>query len=345
MSALITGGAGYLGRHLARSLAEQGQEVTVLDDLSCPNSRFDLPELDHPRIHCILGSTLDAELLAPLVRSHRTVVHFSSVVGVEETIRQPFQTVRNLEGTRNLISELTGDHTAIFGSSADVYGMHSLVYDRAMREDDLEVFEHAGVNRWVYPKVKALEELLFAHTPARTMSIRFFNCYGPGMDQPYAKRVVPQFVRQILRREPLQVSLDGMQTRTFCYFQDLIDGVTMALRFLEDREVPYSVTLNLGGTDTVSILELAHKVVEAAMEVGLIEESLPIETQAELYSRPFNDSWNRVPDLDRARRLLGYEPKVSFENGLRRTLGFHLEEPVVYRHPGVAEYRCQPSTL
>lgn len=333
MSALVTGGAGFLGRHVAGGLARSGLAVTVLDDLSCSNSHFDVPELDHPLIRCIQGSTLDSRTLAPLVRSHELLVHFASVVGVEETIRQPLQTVRNLEGTTRIVTELTPGHAVIFGSSADVYGMHSLVYERAMREDDLQVFEHAGVNRWVYPKVKALEELLFQNSPARTISIRFFNCYGPGMDQPSPKRVVPQFVSQVLRRKPLKVSGDGQQTRTMCYFQDLVDGVLAAVNLVSRQPAPFSLTINLGGSETVTVLELAQRIVRTALDIGLLRESLPIETQAQLYSRPFDDSWNRVPDLERARLLLGYRPKIALDEGLRRTLEYHLEDATSAANP------------
>ena len=309
MGALITGGAGYLGRHVALALAQAGHRVTVLDDLSCTNSRFEVAELSHPSIRCVRGSTNETDW-APLLAEHRMVVHFASVVGVEETIRNPLPTIRNLEGTTRLAAALTADHIAVFGSSADVYGLHSHLHDRSMQEDDLQVYEHAGVHRWVYSRVKGLEEILLSDSAARTMSLRFFNCFGPNMDFPNPKRVVPQFVGQVLAGKPLQVSGDGRQTRTLCYFQDLVDGIVMALRFLDDRPAGYASTVNLGGTETMTVLEIAHRVVEAALEVGLIDTPLPIETHAALYSREFDDTWNRVPDLTRARELFGYEPKV-----------------------------------
>ncbi|HEX4825421.1 MAG TPA: NAD-dependent epimerase/dehydratase family protein [Candidatus Polarisedimenticolaceae bacterium] len=328
MRALITGGAGYLGRHLARKLASAGTPVTVLDDLSCANSRLDVAELDHPNIRAVHGSTLDAGLVSTLLGSHRIVVHFASVVGVEETIRQPVETVRNLQGTLNVIERLTDTHVAVFGSSADVYGLHSRVYDREMREDDLQVFEHAGVNRWAYAKVKALEELLFSTSAARVMNIRFFNCYGPYMDQPYPKRVVPQFVGQVLRHEPLRVSGDGTQTRTLCYFQDLVDGVAAAIDWLAGQRGRVDATINLGGTETLTVLEIADAVQRAAIELGLIEQPLPVETGAQMYSRPFDDGWHRVPDIRRARELFGYEPRVPLAEGLRRTLAIHHRSAV-----------------
>jgi len=325
MTALITGGAGYLGRHVALALARSGQRVTVLDDLSCANSSFGVPELSHPGICCVRGSTNGADWPS-LLADHRIVVHFASVVGVEETIGNPMGTIRNLEGTTALAAALTADHIAVFGSSADVYGLHSHVHDRPMHEDDLQVYEHAGVPRWVYSRVKGLEEILLSDSAARTMCLRFFNCFGPNMDFPNPKRVVPQFVGQVLAGKPLQVSGDGRQTRTLCYFQDLVDGIVGAVRFLEGREAGYSATVNLGGKETMSVLEIARRVIDAALDVGLIDAPLPIETHAALYSRGFDDTWNRVPDLTRARELFGYEPKVPVHDGLRRTLAYHMSE-------------------
>src|SRR5262245_16179332 len=130
---LITGGAGFLGRYLAHTLAASGRRLTVLDDLSCSNSTFDCAELQHDRIHCIRGSVFNRSLVNRLVAEHRTVVHFASVVGVEETILHITRTTENLNGTLNVVSALTPEHVTLFGSSADVYGAHSHLYDRAMR--------------------------------------------------------------------------------------------------------------------------------------------------------------------------------------------------------------------
>jgi len=127
---LITGGAGFLGRHLANALATSGRSVTVLDDLSCSNSTFDCTELGHERTQCIRGSVFNRALVDKLIAKHKTVVHFASVVGVEETISHTKRTVENLNGTLNVVSALTPEHLTLFSSSADVYGAHSHLYDR-----------------------------------------------------------------------------------------------------------------------------------------------------------------------------------------------------------------------
>ena len=194
---LITGGAGFIGRHIARALALRGTTVTILDDLSCVNSSFSAPELNHPLIRHLKRSIFDTSLVDELIPQHPTVIHLASVVGVEETISNTTSTINNLYGTAHLCESLTAEHSIVFGSSADVYGLHSYYYDRPMREDDLQLLEAPNVNRWVYARVKSLEETLVANSAARSAIVRIFNSYGPGMDFPSAKRVVPQFIAQL----------------------------------------------------------------------------------------------------------------------------------------------------
>ncbi len=317
---LITGGAGFLGRHLAADLAGAGWDVTVLDDLSCSNSTFECEPLRHKNIQCIRGTIQDEALVTQLVADHPVVIHFASVVGVEETISRPLDTVANLIGTLHVARALTPAHTALFGSSADVYGLHSQLYDRPMREDDLVLFEDASVNRWVYPKVKALEENVFLQSPGVSIVIRIFNCYGFGMDYPVAKRVVPQFVDRLMNRAPLRVSGDGQQRRAFCYYEDTVRGLRLALEHGLSQRAGYQQTFNIGNPQTRSMAELAEMMIELALEVGLLDDPLPIEYHAALYSQPFTDSWHRVPDISRARALLGFEPTVELTDGMRRLL-------------------------
>ena len=329
---LITGGAGFIGRHLARQFAEDEWDVTVLDDLSCPNSHFGSAPLQHPKITCVRGSVLDRALVQPLVREHDVVVHFASVVGVEETISKPLDTTRNIQGTIHVVESLMPHQVALFGSSADVYGLHSAMYDGPMKEDDLVVFEGASVNRWVYPKVKALEENLFLQASCTAVNIRVFNCYGAEMDYPLAKRVVPQFAGRILEGQPLFVSGDGQQVRSFCYYEDMLRGLRLALDHASAQEPSYKATFNIGHDVPTSIMELARRMIEAALEVGLLSEPLPVCTKAErsLYSQPFNDTWDRVPDISRAREVLGFEPTIELSEGLLRMMKEYL--PIKSRH-------------
>lgn len=320
---LITGGAGFLGRYLARRLHDSGSKVTVLDDLSCSNSRFDCPQLAASGIKKVQGSVFDKSLVTDLVSKHRAVVHFASVVGVEETISRTLSTIENLNGTMNVVRALTSDHVAVFGSSADVYGAHSRLYDGPMREDDCFVFENGRVNRWVYPHVKALEENLVSNSVARSAIVRVFNCYGPDMDFPAPKRVVPQFIDSILKRQPLLLSGDGSQRRSFCYVDDMIDGFMTVLRYAAGATAPRQACFNIGHDDPISIRELAEFMVEVACEVGLLAKPLPVLAGRFAYTQSFDDTWHRTPDISHARETLGFAPAIALRDGLVRTLAHY----------------------
>jgi UDP-glucose 4-epimerase len=323
---LVTGGAGFLGRHLSRRYADAGWQVTVLDDLSCPNSTFGCPELRHPAIHTVHGSIFDAALVARLVTEHPVVVHFASVVGVGKTIEEPVETARNLAGTLNLVDSLTADHTVLFGSSADVYGMHSRRHGQRMAEDDEVVFEHAAVNRWVYPKVKSLEENVLAASPARAAIVRIFNSYGPGMDYPQPKRVVPAFLEALERGEPMLLSGDGGQVRCFCWHDDTVHGLGLALEHARRSAAGSAMTVNVGSDVPVTIAELAALMNEVAVETGFRRRPVPVErADGEMYAQPFCDSWHRIPDLTRARTMLGYAPTVDLRDGMARLFRAHRE--------------------
>jgi UDP-glucose 4-epimerase len=318
---LVTGGAGFLGRHLARLHAEMGWQVTVFDDLSCTNSSFDCPELQHPLLKCIHGSMFDELKVRTLVAAHPVVVHFASVVGVGKTIDNPVETARNLTGTLALAGALTRHHTVLFGSSADVYGMHSLLHERPMREEDHVVFEHAGVNRWVYPKVKALEENVIGAAAARSVNVRIFNTYGPWMDYPDAKRAIPQLIRALAQGEPMRLNGEGAQRRCFCWYEDMIDGLSRAVSYAEKRETGWTGTINLGNDRAISIKALAQLINRLGVELKLPSAPVPIIDRAQgFYSQAFCDDWHRMPDLSRAREMLRFDCRVDLEEGLRRVL-------------------------
>jgi len=320
---LVTGGAGFLGRHLVARLDGMGCRVTVLDDLSCQNSTFDCAQLRPARIAKVRGTVMDRPLVERLVAAHPVVVHFASVVGVEETISRTVSTIDNLNGTMNVVHALTAGHVALFGSSADVYGVHSQLYDRPMREDDCFVYENGRINRWVYAHVKALEENLFSNSAARCAVIRIFNCYGPDMDYPSPKRVVPHFIDSILHGRPLLLSGDGSQRRSLCYVSDMVGGFVAALRHAARQPAPWSDCFNLGFDQPISMRDLADRVIEAGVAAGLLDGPLPVVPGKFVYSQGFDDSWHRTPDITRARQQLGFAPGLGLREGLGLTLAHY----------------------
>ncbi len=318
MRALVTGGAGFLGRHVVWELLARDCKVTVLDPLLTPSSRAGAAELSRSSAEVIIGSTRDPLLVQRLVATADAVFHLASVVGVAATMRDPIATMRNLEGTLNLVELLGSDQVAVFTSSADVYGVHSHYHASPMGETDHEIFEPASVNRWVYGRVKGLEENAICGSRASTVCTRIFNSYGPGMDFPDGRRVIPCLIENVLTGTPMKISGDGSQRRSYCFVEDTVQGLMLALDLAVSA--PVHETINIGNDKSFSILETAHMVSALAVELGLCAEPMPIQLQARLFSCPFDDSWSRVPDLTRARALLGYSPCIPLEDGLRRTL-------------------------
>jgi nucleoside-diphosphate-sugar epimerase len=192
-----------------------------------------------------------------------------------------------------------------------------------MRETDCFVYENGLVNRWVYPHVKALEENLIGNGRARSVIVRVFNTYGPDMDFPVPKRVIPHFVASVLARRPLRLSGDGLQRRTFCHVDDMVRGCLLALDHARARRAPGPECFNLGGEEPIAIRDLARRVVDLALELDLIAEPLPVVPDAFGYSQAFDDSWSRVPDVSRARESLGFAPRVPLAEGLRNMLLHH----------------------
>jgi dTDP-glucose 4,6-dehydratase len=165
-----------------------------------------------------------------------------------------------------------------------------------------------------------LEENVLAGSTARSVNVRIFNCFGPGMDFRKPKRVVPQFIQQLSLGQSLQISGEGKQRRTLCYYEDTVRGILMALQHTQRQKAPYHFTVNIGGTETFSIIDLAHCMMQLALDLGLLSTPLDIRTDAPLYSQCFDDTWDRVPDITCARNMLGFEPEVPVREGLTRTL-------------------------
>jgi nucleoside-diphosphate-sugar epimerase len=320
---LVTGGAGFVGRRLALLLHRQGYRVTALDSLGDANAVFGREELKASGIAVVAGSVGDQALMRRLLEEHRLVAHLAApTVGVEQNLRTPALQARALCETTALAGMLTADHTVLFSSTSDVYGMHSAHYgDTPMTEDDLSVYESPSVSRWNYSKVKALSENVFACSAARSVSVRIFNTYGPGFDYPQARRVIPQFTAAVFAGQPMRISGTGGQHRAYCYISDLVDGMARTLGYAGGNQA-----VNIGNPEQyVSVADLARLIAELAVRGGWVSEPPRIQQDTYRYSEQFDDTWNRRPDITRARTLLGYQPTVSLRDGLTRVLEFHAE--------------------
>jgi UDP-glucose 4-epimerase len=324
---LVTGAAGYIGRNLVHRLADRGHPVTAVDILASPNSRYGRAQLDRPGVVFQQCDVTDPAQIGPLVASHPIVAHLASIVGVQAVIEQPRAVLDQLFGVAAIADALTPDHVLLLASSSDVYGLHSVLHhDAPMREDDLTVLEPPHVPRWSYAHMKALAESVFAGSVARAVGVRIFNCYGPGLDYPQPRRVIPTFATRILAGEPIELSGDGSQRRAYCHVDDIVSGMVAALDHIAAAPAGAYEAINLGDpTGTLSILDLARRMNRLAVEHGVAAREVEIQAHRKRYSAGFNDQWHRTVDIGKAARLLGYAPKVTLDDGLQQVMEFYRD--------------------
>jgi len=314
MKALITGGAGFIGSHLAEVCLAAGDEVTVLDDLST-GARSNLATAERDaRFHFVEGSILDEKLVGELTAECELVYHLAAAVGVQYVIEHPFECIRtNVTGTEIVMAaaQQHGRRTLIT-SSSEIYGKQT---KSPLAEEDDRILGPTSTTRWSYASTKALDEFLaLAYWKARGLPVvivRLFNVVGPRQTGRYGM-VLPRFCRQALKGEPLTVYGDGKQTRTFCAVTDAAG----AIRELMLRGAAGGI-YNLGGDEEISIIELAGRVKEAAgsnSEIALVPYD---EAYAE---GGFEEMPRRVPDLARVKKVIGYAPKLKLNAMIRGVL-------------------------
>jgi UDP-glucose 4-epimerase len=317
MKVLITGGAGFLGSHLAEGFLKRGDEVHVLD-LAMSNKVEHL--LANPNFHYVRDSIFNEGMLESLILKCDLIYHLAAVVGVEHYVGDPYQVLNvNVNGTQNVLKLAHRyNKKVVFASTSEVYGRNTKV---PFKEDDDRVLGSTRIDRWCYSTSKAVgEHFCFAYRKLGlpVVIVRYFNIYGPRLDKIDVGRVLTIFMGQLLRNEPLTVIGDGKQTRCFTYVDDAV-AATMAAGL-----VPEAVgdIFNIGVDRETPILELAHtmiKITGARSEVKFVP-------QQKIYGESYEDIPRRVPDNTKMRNILKAEPKVSLEDGLRRTIEWFQKE-------------------
>lgn len=302
---LVTGGAGFVGSHLAERLLRDGFDVVAVDDLSTGRLANIEHLLAHPRFSFVEGSVLDEDLVRRQTAWCDVVAHLAAAVGVrlivEQTLRSLFA---NLRGTEIVLEAAARrGRRMLFASTSEVYGKRG--GDR-LREDDDGVFGSPAVARWSYALAKAADEALaFAYHRELGLDVRvvrLFNTVGPRQVGAYGM-VLPRFARAAVRDAPLVVHGDGLQTRTFCHVSDAVE----AMMLLIGEPTAAGAAFNVGGREEVSILELAQRVAAAAGSASPIR-FVPYE---DVYGDGFEDVRRRVPDTTRIERLCGWTPRLT----------------------------------
>ena len=304
MRILVTGGAGFIGSHLCEALVNQGNEVTVLDDLS--TGRFE--NIEHiTGLTSVIDSTLNKELVRDLVRETDVVYHLAATVGVQLVVEQPVRTlVNNIRGTENILEETSRyRRRLLITSSSEVYGKGT---SPQFEEDDDRVMGATSLSRWGYAASKAMDEFLaFAYWREKrhpVVIVRLFNTVGPRQTGRYGM-VIPRFVAQGLRNEPLTIYGDGEQSRCFTYVGDIVPAL---IRLMGRVDVSGEV-FNIGGIQPITMKELAQRVVQKTGSTGGVT-FVPYD---QAYGPGFEDMRARVPNIRKIRNAVGFEPRTSLD--------------------------------
>ncbi|HEY2986192.1 MAG TPA: NAD-dependent epimerase/dehydratase family protein [Candidatus Binatia bacterium] len=317
MRFLITGGAGFLGSHLTDALLQRGDEVTILDVASDLKVRH---QTGNPRFRHVRDSILNREILKALVSWCDVVYHLAAVVGVDHYVGDPYEVLNvNVNGTQNvLIAAFNSHKKVVFSSTSEIYGKSPAV---PFTEDADRVLGSTKIDRWCYSTSKAVGEhfcFAFEKLGLPVIVLRYFNVYGPRLDQMDVGRVITIFLGQLMRGAPLTVIGDGQQTRCFTYVDDAIRATVAA--GLESEAV--GQIINVGSDEEVTINEVAEKMIRLS---GL-PSSVVLVPEAEVYGRGYEDIRRRVPDIRRMREILGVDPQVRLEEGLKRTIDWFSRE-------------------
>lgn len=321
---LITGGAGFIGSHLCDLLVGQGYEVTAIDDLSTGRIENISNLRRQPNFHFVRESITNLQVLDRLTSQADIVIHLAAAVGVKLIVEDPVHTIRtNIMGSEAVLTTAKRyGCKVLIASTSEVYGKGVSV---PFHEDDDCLLGPTTHSRWAYATSKMVDEFMglayFKQYALPVVILRLFNTVGPRQTGQYGM-VVPRFVRQALRNQPLEVYGDGSQSRCFT---DVADVVQAIASLAVHPQAPGQV-FNIGGTEEITILGLAQRVIQ------LTQSSSPIHfiPYDEAYAPGFEDMARRVPCIAKIQKLIGFTPKHSLDNTLQRVINFE-------RHQIVAE--------
>ena len=307
MKVLITGGAGFVGSHLADKLHGEGHDITIIDDLSTGRYQNVAHLEGQERFRLIIDTVLNETLMEELIRETDRVFHMASAVGVRLIMDHPVKTIETIfRGTDVVLGSCAKFRKRVLiPSTSEVYGKSAEV---PFAEDNDILKGSTSKHRWAYACAKELDEFLalahYKETRLPVAVVRLFNTVGPRQTGQYGM-VVPNFIKAAVRNEPLIVHGDGGQSRCFGHVLDVVEGLTKVI----ETPACFGQVVNIGNAEEVTIKQLAEKAIAQTNSKSEIKY-IPYE---EAYGEGFEDMRRRVPSLEKAKRLIGYQPTRTLE--------------------------------
>ena len=324
MRVLITGGAGFIGSHLADAYLKRGDEVLVIDDLSTGTIENIRHLKNNPRFHYTIDSVHNQPVTAELVDQSDVIFHLAAAVGVKLIVESPVRTIEtNVRGTETILALANKKKKrVVVASTSEVYGLSA---DVPFREDGNLVMGATTKGRWSYACSKAIDEFLalayWREKKLPTIIVRLFNTVGPRQTGRYGM-VIPTFVKQALAGRPITVYGDGKQTRCFGYVGDVVG----ALIKLMDHSDAVGQVFNIGSNEEISIVQLAEKV----RKLTASDSEIIFVPYDEAYEEGFEDMPRRVPDITKVNKLVGFRPDMSLDGILESVINFESGRPTSF---------------
>lgn len=315
---LVTGGAGFMGSYLCEELLKNDRKVVAVD-------MADGSKIEHlmgrKNFQFIQGSVLDKDLMEREVKKAQMLFHFAAIADPKRYVQEPLTVLEiDLQASLNIFKMASANKTkVVFASTSEIYGRNPCV---PWKENDERVLGSTAINRWCYSTSKAAaEHYLYAYNQQEGLNfviVRFFNVYGPRLDDLGSGRVIPIFLKQFLNGEPVTIHGDGSQTRTFVYVEDAVDAV-LKVSFSKKAECQ---AFNVGSDKEVSILKLA-KVIK---EVGDFKSTFKFISHKKVFGERYEDISRRLPDVSKIKNIVGWETSTSLEKGLKKTIYYYKDK-------------------
>jgi UDP-glucose 4-epimerase len=314
---LITGGAGFIGSHLAEKLVARGDQVVIFDNLST-GSANNLSGI-REKVKFEEGNILDKSVIDKLVADSDYVVHLAAALGVFNIVNKPLESLKtNLQGSEIVLEACDKYRKPVLvASTSEIYGKNDKV---PLNEEDDRIIGHPLKSRWSYSEAKAVDESLayfyYLENKLPIRIVRFFNTVGPRQIGHYGM-VVPRFVSAALKNEPLSVYGSGDQIRCFCHVTDAVRGLLLVM----DSDRAVGEVFNVGNNQQISIMELAKKVIEITGSKSTIEKI----AYEKAYPQGFEDMQRRVPDISKIKQVLGWSPEINLDQIIKDIAAFNTK--------------------